>query len=238
MATDLDNWNLEKWLKRLGLRKYKQGFLDNGYDTPDLCANLNKEDMDAIGVSNKQHRGTLFTQARKLLALVDKEAWTASAEVIDRDEAINSKSSQSPSPKFHTAASGHTPPPPPRSGPPASQPSVALPDYSEPWNSKVAATSPAKAQTLKPTAGEQPSDIPDGPSPVHRKGSGQGSGQKGVSASRKKLPPLSPGAELPAYKREGSFKLTRLQLKLKIREELFSRGVLLTEPPYCWEVSE
>jgi len=80
MATTLDNWTLEKWLKKIGMGKYKQSFIDNGYETPDLCANLSKEDLDAVGVTNKHHRSTLFTQARKLLKLVDKDRYLASME--------------------------------------------------------------------------------------------------------------------------------------------------------------
>ena len=82
MASELENWSLEKWLKKLGLRKYKQAFIDNGYDTADLCANLNKEDLDAIGVHNKTSRSTLFTQSRKLLELFQKEGLMASEEVM------------------------------------------------------------------------------------------------------------------------------------------------------------
>lgn len=249
MASDLENWTLDKWLKKVGFRtKYKQAFIDNGYTTADLCANLSKEDLDAIGVTNKQHRGSLFTHSRKLLELVDRESFLASTEIVEVDDRAKSKSKtkgNTPSPKL---SSGHTPPPPatpppPTNPPPPSASQLApLPDYSEPWNSK--AISPAAARNgLKNTiAATVPGDTTDGPSPahlkisgpspVHRKTSGPGSGSK-------KKPPTSPGAELPAYKREGSAGTTRtkLQLKLKIREELFARGVVLTEPPYCWEVS-
>lgn len=236
MASDLENWTLEKWLKKLGFRKYKQAFIDNGYETADLCSRLNKEDLDAIGVTNKQHRGSLFTHARKLLELVDKESFLASEEIVDD---VGSRFSASQSPK---SSSGRTPPPPATPPPPSNPPPPSgaklapLPDYSEPWNSKSLNVSPAAAAKngLKMAVATTPSEAPDGPSPAHRKTSRQGSGGK-------KRPPLSPGAgaELPMYKREGSAGTTRtkLQLKLKIREELFARGVVLTEPPYCWEVS-
>lgn len=246
MASELENWSLEKWLKRLGLRKYKQAFLDNGYVTPDLCANLQKEDLDAIGVSNKHHRSTLFTQARKLLEVVDKESFLASEEIVDEptEKKNGDHSSQLSSGSGRTPPPPTTPPPPSMLPPPSSavQP-PPLPDYSEPWNSKAlpacsAATNNGTQPLKKLTISTSSSiDTMDGPSPVHRKVSGQAATLG--SANRKKAP-LSPGApELPTYKREGSAGMTRtrLQLKLKIREELFLRGVVLTEPPYCWEVS-
>lgn len=242
MASDLENWTLDKWLKRVGLRKYKPAFIDNGYETADLCANLNKADLDAIGVTNKQHRGSLFTHARKLLELVDKESFLASEEIVEKDEPGSRPKTKAKSPKLSTR---HTPPPPatpppPTNPPPPSASSAAqlapLPDYSEPWNSKAISPAAVKNGLKMTVAATTPGDSTDGLSPVHSAvASGPGSG------SRKKppKPPTSPGAELPAYKREGSAGTTRtkLQLKLKIREELFARGVVLTEPPYCWEVS-
>ena len=235
MASDLENWSVEKWLKKLGLRKYKQSFLDNGYDTAELCASLNKEDLDAIGVTNKQHRSTLFTQARKLLKLVDEESFLASEEIVEESAPAKTKAKKGDQSPQLSSGSGHTPPPPSMPPPPSSAPppsAAPLPDYSEPWNSKAlplnsSATKNGNQTGLKKlTTG---TDVADGPSPVHRKTSGP---------KNRKNPPLSPGVELPVYKREGSAGVTRtrLQLKLKIREELFVRDVVLTEPPYCWEV--
>jgi hypothetical protein len=237
MASDLENWSLEKWLKKLSLRKYKQAFIDNGYDTADLCANLNKEDLDAIGVTNKQHRSTLFTQARKLLLLVDKESYLASEEVVDGP--TSSKTITKSSPQL-SSGSGHTPPPPTTPPPPSMPPppsSTHLPDYSEPWNSKALPTTTTTKNGTQPLKKlSMPSNTVDGQSPAHRKTSGQ-SATLGL-ASRKAAPPLNPGTELPGYKKEstGGMTLTRLQLKLKIREELFLRNVVLSESPYCWEV--
>lgn len=229
MATDLENWTLEKWLKKLGLRKYRQAFVDNGYDTAELCASLNKDDLDAIKITNKHHRSTLFTQSRKLLELVDKEGLTVSEDSTDYPRG---------SPQLATPPnSGHTPSPSPGAGL-----SDGLSDYSEPWNSNSnvgppVPTSPASKgnfQLLKPpngTAGE-PTGGPrtGGPSPARK-------GGPAASAANRRKPPVSPGTDLPVFKREGSSGLTRLQLKLKIREELFSRGVVLSECPYCNEVS-
>lgn len=222
MASELDNWTVERWLKKLGLRKYKQAFIDNGYETADLCANMNKEDLDAIGVTNKHHRSTLFTQARKLLTLLNEEGLTASVEdSIDYPKGTPPQERRSPP--------SNNIPPPPTSNPPPSGAPQPLPDYSEPWNSSntgppvpTSPTSKGGFSFHKGTNGTAVEPAPDAPNsgPHH-----------------KRKPPTSPGAELPAFKREGSSGLTRLQLKLKIREELFVRGVVLSEAPYCNRVS-
>ena len=237
MATDLENWSVEKWLKKIGMRKYKQAFLDNGYETADLCASLNKEDLDAIGVTNKNHRSTLFTQSRELLKLVDKESLLASEDSVDFPKG-------SPAPSSGSSRSGSLPQigrtPPPLSNPPVTTLGhiESLPDYSEPWNSNAGPpvpTSPApkigggsQQQQLPKPANGTAADPKEGHSPARNAFGGSGN---------RKKPQVSSGSDLPAFKKTGSAGYTKLQLKLKIREELFTRGVVLSEYPYCTEVS-
>jgi len=71
----MESWSVEEWLEKAGMGRYAQSFLDNGYDTPDLCANLKDEDLDAVGVVSKQHRSKIFAQAKILLEV---EAATSS----------------------------------------------------------------------------------------------------------------------------------------------------------------
>lgn len=222
--SELESWTLKKWLKKLGLHKYKQAFLDNGYDTVDLCADLKKEDLDAVGVTNKHHRSTLFTQSKKLQELIAKE----SLEEEDGEEEVDAVDTRKEEKTSKLAVKK----PPNLSLADTSQlqgTAQDLSDYSEPWNasapnSQPVPTSPTpKVSTLKPPAGT-PSDGVDGLSPGHR---------SGQPTAGFKVPS---GTELPAFKGEKSTGLTRLQLKLKIREVLFSRGVVLSEPQYCKEV--
>lgn len=243
MASDLENWNVEKWLKRIRMGKYKQAFVDNGYDTPELCSSLSKEDLDAVGVSNKHHRSTLFTQARKLLEIVDKESFLSSCEVVDGDGV---------KPRAPLAAGSNGKMQKPLARPssvgeesqdvssntkrnrlsldPSSSTQTDLADYSEPWNgatstSSTSNTSPTnKSRAVKRVPSSTPSDM-DKPSPNHR------------NVPHKKHPP-SPGVtDAPAVKKDSITGMTRLQLKLKIREELFLRNVVLSEKPYCTPVS-
>lgn len=62
----MEDWSVDEWLKKAGMGRYVQAFLDNGYDTPELCGGLKGEDLDAIGVTSKQHRSKLFAQAKIL----------------------------------------------------------------------------------------------------------------------------------------------------------------------------
>ena len=43
-----------------------QDFLDNGYDDLETVKKIGMEDLDAIGVSNKHHRGFLIDAVRVL----------------------------------------------------------------------------------------------------------------------------------------------------------------------------
>ena len=237
MASELDNWTLDKWLKRIRMGKYKDEFVDNGYDTPELCANLSKEDLDAMGVTNKHHRGTLFTQARKLLELVDKDSYLATA---DRDEqdgdntsggvpavAVNGNlhyagSSGSSSSNKNSRVS--------QEEPPATASQSGLMDYSEPWSGTTGTTpsgnGPCPSKPVRRVVSGPRSDVTDG------------SGGGGIPYKKPPSPgvsnDLSSSSATP--KKESTTGMTRLQFKLKIREELFRRNVVLSELPYCREV--
>ncbi len=61
------DWSVADWLFGIQLEQYTQAFLDNGYETVELCSNLTGTDLTAIGVSNRQHRSILHTASRRLL---------------------------------------------------------------------------------------------------------------------------------------------------------------------------
>ena len=202
MDSDLE-WSVDEWLSKAGMSKYASEFVDNGYDTQELCANLKKEDLDAIGVKNKIHREILFTQAEMLLAAVAGK-------------------------KAELSSSGEAP------------------TYTEPWNLTAGGSGGSRGAGRGKQNGAIPAvHLPeklstDGAS-VNRKTSREkkkpaslakpSSKQKAIKRS-----PISP--TLHPYQREdGSTGLTRLQLKLKLREELQKDRIILSEPPYCSEVS-
>ena len=193
-----DQWSVEEWLEKAGLAEYAAAFIDNGYDTPELCASLKVEDLDAIGVTNKYHRGIVFTQARQLHAMADAE--------YNRPADLNHLS-----------------------------PNLApTSEYSEPW---------AGGNQLGGEVGKQNGVLLQVTESKEVKKSKKGSKEKAEKSSKSKqhrnqrspAPAISP--TLPPYQRDGgTSKLTKLQLKLKLREELQKDRVILSEAPYCREV--
>lgn len=227
---------MEKWLKKIRMSKYKQSFQDNGYETADLCASLSKEDLDAIGVSNEHHRSTLFTQAKKLRELVE-----SSCKVVDSADAqppaplaaasndklqqLVTRSSSAEEESQHVLKNRNSRN---RLSMGASSIQANLTDYSEPWNGASTSTNDTthttKAKQIKRVHSSTPTNTADGfvnsrRSVVHKK------------------PPLSPVLADSATKKDSNTGMTRLQLKLKIREELFIKHVMLSEQPYCRLVS-
>lgn len=245
------------------MSEYTDGFVDNGYETIELVGQMKGEDMDAVGVASKQHRGILFTQARLLLEStigvplappspkptlshsMSGSVSPATPNSAGYSEPWAAKVGPAPSP---SQPSGYTEPwgvgtstitPPSKPG-----------DYAEPWN----ATSPAQTLT---TSGGYTEPWNTGGSTVKHNGVGINAVESidGPSPSiadmkppplpppnrpkkSAKKPPPSPGIKLPEYKRENGDKgLTKLQLKLKIRDELQKDAIVLAEQPYTTMVS-
>ena len=203
---ELEKWDIYEWLEKAGMSQYAEGFVDNGYDTPDLCAELQNDDLTAIGVTNKKHRTVLFSKARELLNLL-KNSETTDGPVVKQQAAPVSPIVVATSPTS------------PSNG-----------QYSEPWQpwsgrgigGGHATNGGTRVKMARTGSGEKP---PLPPPNKHK---------------RRQPPPspLIPTSELPTFKREGGETgLTKLQLQLKIREELRAEGVVLSEPPYVNEVS-
>lgn len=57
---------MEDWLRSLGLIHYTQPFLDNGYDELEICKEIGKEDLDAIGVRNFKDRTDILNAVDRL----------------------------------------------------------------------------------------------------------------------------------------------------------------------------
>lgn len=217
-------WSVEEWLEQIGMSEYSEGFVDNGYETVELVSRMKGEDLDAVGVKNKKDRGILFTQARLL-----EETTGIRPAPISRPSpgpgpapviTLSMPGSVSPTtPCNVTPTSGYSEP---WNDNPTSTQSPSVTDtYSEPWNGSVSNGGPSKASEA--TDGDRkPPPLPP-PNKQTIKG---------------KKPPPSPGIKLREFKREDGEKgLTRLQLKLKIRDELLKDSIVLSEHPFCNVVS-
>ena len=229
---ETEMWSVEEWLDKIGMSKYTEGFVDNGYETVELVTQMKAEDMDAVGVANKQHRGILFTQAKLLHEAATGIRPKPSPVPSKKPAAITISMSGSASPTTPSSTSGYTEPWDNTQSPIQSPLVAETAAYSEPWNS-TALTPKSNGSSRAPIestdGGNRPPPLPPPNKaikvPVKFK-------------SKAKKPPPSPGVSLPEYKRDnGNKKLTKLQLKLKIRDELQKDAIVLSEPPYISEVS-
>lgn len=74
--------SVEDWLRSLGFIHYTQAFLDNGYDELEICKEIGKEDLDAIGVRNFKDRTDILNAVEKL-----KQSGTAVYFVLEGNAA-------------------------------------------------------------------------------------------------------------------------------------------------------
>lgn len=73
--------SVEDWLRSLGFIHYTQAFLDNGYDELEICKEIGKEDLDAIGVRNFKDRTDILSAVTRL-----KQAGTAVYFVLEGND--------------------------------------------------------------------------------------------------------------------------------------------------------
>lgn len=217
---DLEKWNVYEWLEKAGLSQYAESFVDNGYDTPDLCAELQNDDLTAIGVTNKKHRSVLFSNARELLEQLKKVEEATDAPMEEEKKALSPAVINN---NNNTAATS-----------PTSPANIGGGEYSEPWHSKF--TQPWARGGGGTSGGGHANGV--GRLKMKKTNSGEKPPLPPPNKHKKKQPPPSPIAtDLPTFKREGpDTGLTKLQLQLKIREELRAEGIVLSEPPYVDEV--
>ena len=54
------------WLKHLALDEYSESFIDNGYDDLETVKQIQREDLEAIGVMRKDHQNYLLASVKVL----------------------------------------------------------------------------------------------------------------------------------------------------------------------------
>ena len=225
-------WSVEEWLDKIGMSEYTEDFVDNGYETVELITQMKAEDMDAVGVTDKQHRGILFTQAKLLYEEATGTRPKPSPVSSKKPAAITISMSGSASPTTPSSTSGYTEPWDNTQSPIQSPLVAETAAYSEPWNSTALtpkSNGSSRAAIESTDSGHKPPPLPPPNKAIK---------SSAKSKSKAKKPPPSPGVNLPEYKRDnGEKKLTKLQLKLKIRDELQKDAIVLSEPPYINEVS-
>lgn len=235
------NFDVSQWLADFGMKEYSRSFIDNGYDTYELCSDLLDEDLDVMDITNVVHRGAIFYQAQ-LLKKGDNETVDGGGkhgESLNGHVQVSGEQSALYSEPWTSVQGGAT--------------------YTEPWgNSSETYTEPwlgGGQQPMKPLSSPRmkPSIKPKPPglslpAPVGDQGGG-GGGKTALCKTPKT--PKSPGGSKPAVSKkqprlaetvgeatqQGHGHLTKLQLKLKLRDELVKDHVDLSDPTYCMDVS-
>ena len=208
----MGDWDVQSWLQEIGYdKRYAQAFIDNGYILPSLCANLKDEDLDAIEV-DKEDRNRLFEHVERL-----RHHSFARVPI-----------SYSPVPNRHTCtrstvnANGHI-----GNGKPSIT-KLSLDNFGASQEQSV-----KSPDSLGSVSHELPEHMPPSTSDVQLYS--EALNQPSTHAPKK--PPRitkKPGKTVPPSLPSSSSSngLSRLQLKLKLKEELQKDRILVTEPPY------
>ena len=214
----MSSWTSTKdWLKGFGLEQYHKSFIENGYETQKLCANLKDEDLDGMNITNSRHREILLNQAIILTkncirqASVGSESPTTTSPQVKETRKANRSNPASNVEKLPVITDTDTY-------------TAVFDDKSS--NSPVP-TKPAKKK--KPTRSPKPSmDSP--PRPHQPKGAiklnpSQFARPKNEGAAASTLASIPPTL------------MTKLQLKVHIREMLSRDHIVLSNAKYVIEVS-
>lgn len=84
------SWSTKDWLKGFGLEQYHNSFIENGYETQKLCANLKGEDLDGMDITNPVHRDVFLNQAGMLRIGLDRTSSIGSESPINLNSGGNS----------------------------------------------------------------------------------------------------------------------------------------------------
>lgn len=252
MATWMEeSWSVETWLKGSGMDHYATAFLDNGYDTESLCANLKDEDLNAIGVYKRDHRDLFFRLSQRLQD--EKKGSRASGGMpvspsIKSPTTVDSTYTEvwnsQPQRRRKKEKSGEGAKHERKSRPGSDRGKLngtvagrGEKDDDDGTRKKVHASDSGSKKKRSHKSAQPPLEpLPATPSPTagghlrHGASTRQRSpGPPSSSSSSSQAPtPISSGP----HEHDEKPYLTKLQLKLKIRDELQRMRVILTEPPY------
>lgn len=214
----MSSWSSTKdWLKGFGLEQYHKSFIENGYETQKLCANLKDEDLDGMNITMSRHREILLNQAiiltKKCIkhSSVGSESPTASPPIKENRKAMRSNPASSVE-KLPVITDTDT--------------------YTAVFDDKSSSHSPVPtkpAKKKKPQRSPKPST--DSPPRPH-----QPKGTVRLNPSQFARP-KNEGVAVSTLASIAPTQMTKLQLKVHIREMLSRDHIVLSNPKYVTEVS-
>ena len=209
----MSSWSSTRdWLKGFGLEQYHSSFIENGYETQKLCANLKDEDLDGMNITNSRHREILFNQALVL--------WKSST----RSSSFGSESPTATSPQVRDNRKG-------KSGNVEKLPVITDTDTYTAVFDDTSSQVPVPSKPIKrkkPPRSPKPSI--DSPPRPHQKGPVKLNPSS--FAARQKTEGASMLASIPPTL------MTKLQLKVRIRDMLARDHIVLSHAKYVTEVSK
>ena len=209
----MEDWDVQSWLEEIGYdKRYAQSFIDNGYDLPNLCANLKDEDLDAIEV-DKEDRNRLFEHVERLRHYsfarvpISYDSQLPNGNILRspvnaNGTVSNGSSSFLTKPSLDNFGASH-------------EPSVKSPDSLGSVSHELPehpSTSTTEVQLYSEALNQPSMHTPKKP-------------PRSLKKQGKAIPPL-----LPASSINGG--LSKLQLKLKLKQELQQDHIFITEAPY------
>ena len=228
--------------------QYTAAFLDNGYDTESLCADLKDEDLNAIGVGKREHRQLFFKLSQRLRD--DKKGSRASGgkpvSPIIKSPTVPANSvytevwnPQQPKRKKGEGSKHERKSRPGSDGGKLNGTVSRKGERDDDDGSRKqvhASENGSRKKRSHKLAQPPPEPLPATPGPPAGGHSKRGAstrqrspGPPSSSSSSSQAPtPISSGP----HEHDEKPYLTKLQLKLKIRDELQRMRVILTEPPY------
>ena len=205
-------WSTKEWLKGFGLEQYYTCFIENGYETRKLCANLKNEDLDGMGITNTLHRNIFVNQSERLRTAVDKRS--CGSESPGNSPAVRHSSGKSP--KKRTSST-----------------TLPLPSTDESTDTNTYTTvfddTKVKKRGLFSSSPKQPQKKND-TNKVHSMKPKKNTNKK-ASASRF----MSTAAQL-VLDSQSPQSMTKLQLKLHIKDMLARDQIILSDMKYITEV--
>lgn len=226
-----ENWSTKEWLKSFGLEQYYHCFIENGYETRKLCANLKDEDLNEMNITNTIHRGVFFNQAEMLKASGgDSPGKTSSGGSSPRGKVPKNGGGHSPRLGHLRTFPIHNPPVP-------NGEKITVIDNMDTYTAVFDNKELKKKKKKFPRSPKLPEkkvSVPDKPEiqpvkPVDRIPSYPG------TRTVHKTVPVPP--VLPAPVTGARVQMTKLQLKFKIKDFLARDNIILSDPQYSGNVS-
>lgn len=218
-------WSTKEWLKGFGLEQYYNCFIENGYETSKLCANLKNEDLDGMDIKNSSHRNIFLTQSEMLKTTLDTSIGAESPGKSGHNSPAGRRSIGGQSPKKRNSSSSVTLPLSAASTISGEKMTVITDTDTYTTVFDDTESTKVKKRGVFSRSPKQPK------SDIDKKAIKKGSAGRFMSTTSQPVSGQSALASVPPKL------MTKLQLKFRIKEMLARDQIVLSSGQYVIEVS-